>query len=245
MTTSVECRFLEWDSEFFGCRVARVESKKMDAQSMREVLDTARVEAIDCLYYLVDASDVESIRVAEAGGFRCVDVRVTREREIEGREDGMPDRVEVYRKEDLPALRTIARTSHDASRFYHDPRFSRERCDALYDVWISKACTETPENVLVVRRGGDAVAYLTCELESAGVGTIGLVAVAESERGQHLGAALVKGSLTFFARHGCRTVRVVSQGRNLASARLYESLGFQTTSLENWYHLWPNPAEGA
>jgi ribosomal protein S18 acetylase RimI-like enzyme len=245
MTAPVECRFLEWDSDFFGHRIARVVSTRLDPVSMESVRAYGRSERIECFYFLVDATDADSISAAEAGGFRCVDVRITRERSVDGVSADMPSGVENFRVGDLPDLRAIARTSHGASRFYQDPHFSGERCDALYDAWISRACTETPDGVLVVRREGRAVAYLSCELDSEAAGTIGLVAVAENARGQHLGANLVEGALVFFLRHGRTRVRVVSQGRNLASARLYESLGFETTSLENWYHYWPNAGEGA
>jgi predicted GNAT family acetyltransferase len=30
----------------------------------------------------------------------------------------------------------------------------------------------------------------------------------------------------------------VTQDRNRAAARLYERMGFRTTRVEHWYHLW-------
>lgn len=244
MMGAARCRLLEWDSEFFGQRIARVESARMDAALLDEVGAFARSEAIDCLYFLVDAADSASIRSAESGGFRCVDVRVTRERTLDPAGHVMPAGVETVREDDLAALRAVARTSHAASRFYHDPHFSRERCGALYETWITKVCLETPDNVLVVRREGSAVGYLACELNSAILGTVGLVAVAERERGRQLGADLVQASLAWFARNELGRVRVVSQARNVAAARLYERFGFRTTRVESWYHLWPGRGEG-
>jgi dTDP-4-amino-4,6-dideoxy-D-galactose acyltransferase len=238
MSRRVECRVLDWDSEFFGRRIGRVESRKVDAEAMHQVRVFAEAEEIDCLYYLADAIDGESIRAAEAAGFRCSDVRVTRERRLDQVPSELPEDVEIFRENDLPALQAIARSSHTASRFYYDPQFPRELCDRLYETWITKVCQSEPEGVLVVRRAGLAVGYLACDLDSPTTGTIGLVAVAESERGQHLGELLVRGSLSWFAARGRERVRVVSQARNLASARVYERMGFRTTSVEHWYHLW-------
>jgi len=248
MTGELDCRLLDWDSEFFRCRIARVEVAKPGASGMEAVLEHARAERIDCLYLLLDGSDVDTARAAEATGFRCVDVRLTLERTLVGIATEMPAEVEAFRSADLPRLRSIARTSHGASRFYHDPHFPSERCDALYDAWITRSCTETPENVLVVRRDDVAVSYLTCDLDSSRVGSIGLVAVAEAERGKHLGNALLEASLVWFARQGCKRVQVVTQERNRAASRLYEGYGFRSIRRENWYHLWPDrewPAEGA
>jgi dTDP-4-amino-4,6-dideoxy-D-galactose acyltransferase len=245
MTHGAECRLLEWDSDFFGRRIGRVESRRLDARAIEQVRAFARAEKVDCLYYLVDAGDSESIRTAEAAGFRCADVRITRERSLDQVSSEMPSGVELFQEDDLTALQAIARSSHGASRFYYDLHFPRERCDALYEKWISNACTEKPESVLVVRRAGHAVGYLACETDSSAIGTIGLVAVAEGERGHQIGESLVRGSLSWFVGHDREYVRVVSQARNLAAARLYERLGFRTTAVEHWYHLWPSAEENA
>ncbi len=238
MTQDVVCVVLEWDSEFFGRRIGRVKARVLDEAVMGQVQSFARAESIDCLYYLADAGDGESIRAAELAGFRNTDIRVTRERSLERISSELPRGVEKFGEDDLPVLQEISRTSHGATRFYRDPHFSREQCDALYERWITNACEGQAESVLVVRQAGRAAGYLTCEIEDQTTGSIGLVAVAESERGQGLGELLVRGSLSWFASRGCDRVSVVSQARNIAAARLYEGMGFQTTAVEHWYHLW-------
>jgi dTDP-4-amino-4,6-dideoxy-D-galactose acyltransferase len=238
MTGASPCRLLEWDSEFFGRRIARVESARLTPEGAEGVLRWARSEAVDCLYYLVDVAETGSIHLAEDAGFRLVDTRVTRERSVDREGGELPEGVGSFRNEDVPALRAIARESHGASRFYHDPRFPRERCDALYEAWIANACAGDADGVLVVRSAGRAAGYLSCVLEPAATGSIGLTAVAAAERGQRLGERLVRGSLCWFANRSCERARVVSQARNLEAARLYERMGFRTTSVEHWYHLW-------
>jgi dTDP-4-amino-4,6-dideoxy-D-galactose acyltransferase len=251
MMSDAACRFLDWDSAFFGRRIARVQGAGLDRSKMRRVADFVRTESIDCLYYLVDDGDLESIEIAEEGGFRCMDVRVTRERSLADLSPDGPADVDSFREGDLSALQAIARSSHGATRFYHDPGFPRERCDALYERWITNSCTAsctaTPtaekgaeEGVLVVREDGEAVGYVTCESESASTGRIGLIAVAENHRGRGFGELLVKGSLAWLARKGHERVRVVSQARNAESGRLYERLGFVTIKQERWYHFWPD-----
>jgi dTDP-4-amino-4,6-dideoxy-D-galactose acyltransferase len=244
MTHPSPCRFLGWDSEFFGRRIARVDSARLTPEEVERVRRWARAEAIECLYYLADAADTESIRVAEDAGFRITDTRVTRERSLDREGGELPEGVELFREEDVPELRAIAGTSHGASRFYHDRHFPRERCDALYETWIANACTGDADCVLVVRSEARAVGYLTCVIESPTTGRIGLTAVAAAERGQRFGERLVRGSLRWLAGHGCERVLVASQARNLEAARLYERLGFQTIAAEHWYHLWPPAGEG-
>jgi ribosomal protein S18 acetylase RimI-like enzyme len=258
MTSDDACRFLDWDSAFFRRRIARVQGGGLDRSKMRRVMDFVRAESIDCIYCLVDDGDRESIQIAENGAFRCMDVRVTRERSLKDRSPDGPAEADPFREEDLAALQAIARSSHGTTRFYQDPGFPRERCDALYERWITNSCTAAcaaaraategaegaGEGVLVVREAGEAVGYVTCESESASTGNIGLIAVAENHRGRGFGELLVNGSLAWLARNGHERVLVVSQARNGESARLYERLGFVTIKKERWYHFWPDTGHG-
>ena len=238
MTADAPCRFLEWDSEFFARRIARVRSTRLTPDELERIRRWSRAEAIDCLYYLADAADTQSIRVAEEAGFRFTDVRVTRERSLDGEGGELPEGVELFRDEDVPALRVIARASHAASRFYHDDRFPRERCDDLYETWIANACAGDADCVLVARSSGRPAGYLSCVIETPTRARVDLVAVAAAEREQGFGDRLVRGALRWLANRGCERARVVNQARSVESTRLYERLGFRTISVQHWYHLW-------
>ena len=130
------CRLLDFDSDFFARRIARVTTPRLGASDAQRVRDFVRAESIDCLYYLAEIGDRESIRCAEGLGFRLVDVRVTIARPLS--EPGLPEpalRPGAVRRcapQDVPALAEIARVSHRDSRFYSDPHLSDARCDDLY-----------------------------------------------------------------------------------------------------------------
>lgn len=237
--------FLEWDSEFFGLRIARVESSAFEERSAEDILRQARGESIECLYLLVDAANSESVRAAERVGFSLVDVRVTRDctthRENPG---GLPEMTDLCREEDIASLVGIARGSHRDSRFYHDPRFSDERCDDLYATWIENACRGSAAGVVVLRDEGRAVGYITCEIPQAGLGVLGLVAISEEKRGMGYGVRLFNGAMGWLAGQGCSRIRAVTQARNIAATRAYEANGFRTVSVENSYHLWLDGLDG-
>jgi dTDP-4-amino-4,6-dideoxy-D-galactose acyltransferase len=52
----------------------------LSPEALARIGSWAAGEAIECLYFLADAGDPETVRLAEAGGFGLVDVRVTLER---------------------------------------------------------------------------------------------------------------------------------------------------------------------
>src|SRR4051812_55686 len=107
--TSEICRFLEWDSEFFGLRIARVNLDVLRPADLPRIRQYCAAERIDGLYLLARADDPETHHAAEESRFRLVDIRVTLER---GRPNAVPGSAPLVRPaatSDLPALREIAR----------------------------------------------------------------------------------------------------------------------------------------
>jgi dTDP-4-amino-4,6-dideoxy-D-galactose acyltransferase len=234
------CNYLDWDSEFFGLRIARVQPRSLDEETTKGVLSWCEENSIDCLYFLAEASDKTSASLAEDNGFRFVDVRVAYERPL-GQGNDFGERSANIRPcvaEDIPVLREIAGSSHYDSRFYFDSRFSKPACDALYETWIEKSCMGYADAVLVAEVEGRAAGYISLHLKEGNVGQIGLVGVRAGAQGQGLGKNLISESLRWFAGKGVERVVVVTQRRNLAAQRIYQKFGFTLASVEVWYHRW-------
>jgi GNAT superfamily N-acetyltransferase len=235
--TDEPCRYLEWDSRFFGIEIGQVASGRLDPPAVAAVDRWCAARRIDCLYFLADEPGA-STACAEDAGFRLVDVRVELERALVPPPAALAPRVRSAEARDLPALRAISRTSHHDSRFYRDERFPRARADALYETWIEKSCQGSAAAVLVADVDGTVAGYVTCEQASATAGRIGLFAVAAAERGHGVGAALVASALAWLGARGVETVAVATQGRNVAAQQLYQAAGFRTAALRLWYHRW-------
>lgn len=235
------CRLLEWDSEFFGRRIARVNGHRLDAALADDILAWAKRHAVECLYFLAEADDPATARLAEERGFREVDVRVTLERRLDGAvasTDASQISVRPAIDADRAALRRLARESHRDSRFYHDPGFPTSRCDDFYETWIETSVTGYADAVLVADDDGTAVGYVSCHLSDTDTGAIGLFAVSAAHQGRGAGRALLAAALRWFADHGRRHVTVVTQGRNARAQRLYGAGGFTRHTVQRWYHRW-------
>ena len=240
MAQSVPCQYLEWDSNFFGCRIARLYPHRLTSDLAQAALFWCTDHQIDCLYFLADATDSRTVVLAQDYGFRLVDLRITletpqRNRQIT-RHDGGDLR--LAREEDIPALRAIARTSHTDSRFYFDGHFPSQRCDELYETWIEKSCRGYADAVWVAEWRGQAAGYVSCHSTPEHRGQIGLFAVAAEAQGNGLGCKLVQAALCWFEEKHLLPVEVVTQGRNVKAQRLYQKAGFLTCSVELWYHRW-------
>lgn len=240
------CQVLEWDSRFFGRKVARVEQTRLDERSCGEVLDWCRHEHVEWLYFLADADDAETVRVAEGAQFNFVDIRLELVADIASRGGHArgPARPVGYSirdatARDVPALEAIAADVHRDSRFFFDGRVPREQAVALYHTWIRNSVQEGfADRVLVADVDGVACGYITGRLLPDGRGSIGLLGVGESVRGRGVGAALIHAALAAFAAQGLTQVSVVTQGRNVAAQRAYARQGFLSQSIRLWYHKW-------
>jgi dTDP-4-amino-4,6-dideoxy-D-galactose acyltransferase len=231
------CHVLAWDSEFFGFRIARVREARLTARNLRDVLEWCVREGIRCLYFLASSDSSETTDLAGANGFRMADLRFTLARGLEG-DAGSVESVRAFNESDLPFLQEIAAVSHRDSRFYHDPGFPDQRCDEFYKTWIERSCHGYANTVLVAEHLRQPAGYVSCHLQPDGIGTIGLLAVADWSRGVGLGGQLVTAALRFFAEACCTRVTVVTQGRNCSAQRLYQNCGFRSASMELWYHRW-------
>jgi dTDP-4-amino-4,6-dideoxy-D-galactose acyltransferase len=231
------CEYLDWDSELFELRIARYAGNRLSSDRVVEAASWCQAHQIDCLYFLADSDDAETVRLAEANGFHLVDIRLMFQRSVP-EDTGPQSAVRAFRTADAARLRSIARISHRDSRFYYDGGFPESRCDDLYDTWIERSYSGWADAVLVAEADGSAGGYVTCHLAPSSVGSIGLLAVAPECRGRKLGSQLTKAALEYFRVNGMKEVTVVTQGRNVGSQRLYQRCGFVTGSVQLWYHKW-------
>lgn len=244
MNSENACEYLEWDSNFFGKRIARSQTSQLTIENVGDILLWCERHRIDCLYFLADSTDPETPTVAECNNFHLVDIRLTLECLLETTPAFNSGRLEIRPAQttDIPTLRTIARTSHKHSRFYYDGNFSATSCDALYETWIEKSCLGWARRVFVGVDSGLPIAYITCDggTSRAVAGSIGLVGVAKEAQRTGVGTILVNRALHWFGEQGLKKVSVVTQGRNVRAQRLYQRNGFLSRSTQLWYHKWFN-----
>ncbi len=246
LDAAAPCDLLEWDTNFFQCRIARVRNDKLNPDLAGRIDDWSRNSGVRGLYFLARADDPVTMRTAEEHGFELVDIRVTFECRLlgPGGQKSVQERSTVPIRsvcsEDLPALQALARTAHNDTRFCSDSHFSRSRVDALYSTWIALDCQGRADKVFVATSpNNEPLGYITCHLDSAmKQGQIGLVGVGEAARGKGLGRSMVRAALDWLASQDAQKITVVTQGRNVAAQRLYQRCGFLTLDVQLWYHKW-------
>ncbi len=231
---------VEWDSAFFGLRLARVTAPVLDAGAAAAVVSAGREQRFDCLSLLLPASDASSIAAAQEAGFELVDLRVTLERASGTAVPPLStgSAIRGHHPADIPALEAIAGEAHRNTRFFRDPRFPADRAADLYRIWIRKECEGAADRVFVSGEEGAATGYLSCHVGGGGLARIGLLGVRSDLRGRGTGDALLAVALGWFDEAGHEAVSVVTQGQSVAAQQLYQRAGFLTSRVELWFHRW-------
>jgi ribosomal protein S18 acetylase RimI-like enzyme len=237
---------LEWDSAFWGIPIARRIGGISTTEELAAVEAWCDHHAVRCLYVLAEPTDPGPPGSLASHGYCLTDERVSLLWYAASRPKTAPSQppegliIRLSAPDDIPALQGIAAESHTDTRFFADNRFPRDQARALYARWIAESCTGFADAVLVATMNGTVAGYCSCHrpATAAAPGSIGLIAVAPAARGLGVGRALVLRSLDWFTGQGATHVSVVTQGRNEAAMRLYQSCGFVVERRQHWYHRW-------
>jgi dTDP-4-amino-4,6-dideoxy-D-galactose acyltransferase len=235
-------QLLDWDSDFFGFRVAKIIPPRLTRAEIVDVLEQLRSDRITLAYWASDPEDDESRLAAETGGFFLADKKVTYIRDITTLDISNLDcdeAIQEYRETSLNAdLVSLALQSGTYSRFRVDSKIPAHKFEQLYELWIEKSVNKTiAESVLIKKLAGKIVGMVTVGVKN-NCGDIGLIAVDESARGMKIGERLVHAALKWSVIKGHTTAQVVTQGVNEIACKLYEKCGYHVGKSENVYHVW-------
>lgn len=233
-------RILDWDSEFFGYKIASLGTHNLKLAHLKEILSDMQRNHITLAYCFVKPDDeLSNSSLRECSGF-LADEKITFIIYLsEVMRKVYSDYIEPYRlNATSDKLRLLALQSGYYSRFRIDPKFCNNEYQKLYLEWIDKSVSKLmSDEILVFYKNDDEKGFVTLGIKD-GVGSIGLIAVDEFERGNSIGKELMNSAFSFFLSKHINHVEVVTQKANNVACEFYQSLGFSVKRIENVYHLW-------
>jgi dTDP-4-amino-4,6-dideoxy-D-galactose acyltransferase len=239
----ISIEILDWDTEFFGFRVARILPPRLNEAELRAIMSELREENVSLAYWGSDSSSSTSKESGLSAGGALVDNKVTYVldlRKVDPDETRASQRIHKYSSrqcsEELEAL-AIECGGH--SRFRVDPLIPNEQFEELFKVWMRRSVSkEIANSVWVADDENAGLSGVVTTRTTGGRGAIGLLAVHPHSQGKGLGRALVRAASSEFIAKGHKFAQVVTQGSNSRSCRLYESTGYQIERTENVFHFW-------
>lgn len=233
MTQQIE--FLDWDSEFFGVAIGRVDLTAATADDFEAIDTEARDRELACVYGSMDPAVDDGSFLAQEWGHRLVEIAIAFAR---------PDKpfvaketVSVARRgtpADLAALAPAIDTLAHWSRYAIDPRFGHRSARRMHEAWVSRAASdETDERMLAITEDETGITGLATHVRSP-VPRVDLMGVIK--QGSGASWALLA-ELVDWAGGG-EIAAGPCAARNVAPCRFLEHCGFAMSGSQYLFHRW-------
>ena len=233
---------LEWDTNFFGFNIGYLSCRYLTDSIYHQIEQFSKKHKLRLIEYLCNCHDDRSVKTAEKNGFHFTDIRLTFGIKLNkntsyhvgegsyGFAKAMP--------ENISSLKLITEGMYKDSRYYYDGNFSIEKLNDFYSGWIEKAVLGNfDDECYCLFDNKKPVGFCSIKYRDGNTASIGLFGIDSDYAGKGLGKTLI---LHVFEtiKEKVNTITVVTQGRNYAAQRLYQSVGFKTESTQLWYHKW-------
>jgi dTDP-4-amino-4,6-dideoxy-D-galactose acyltransferase len=233
---------IEWDSNVFGFKVAKITEPNLDSLSLKEILLDLKTQGYRLVYWVVPSDQLNLIEIGRQHGGALVDEKVVYVKDMSktvSREHSFPYVSSTYTgKSPDPDLISLALESGKYSRFSIDRKFPKHLFEKIYTIWITRSVLkEIAWKVLVVKLENKLLGMVTLGGQD-GPGIIGLLAVSPESRGVGIGKLLVSDAENIFAERGFDSVQIATQRVNVLACKLYESCGYKKLKVNTMFHFW-------
>jgi len=238
MSKATAVQHLDWDSNFLGFQVGRLNADLLTVRQLQEQLGLGRAAGYRLLYWSVSPSDFESIASAQATSAFLADHKIRLVQSVKVGTMHLPDRIYPVMTA-TEHLQALAVQASEYSRFRVDPSFDLGVADQLYAEWLRQALKQNlMHDVLVYQAHANVppTGVLILRNMEARI-EITMIAVDKACRGQGIGSLLIEAARRYTRAQNLASLQVVTQGINPAR-RLYEREGFRLEHEEYLYHLW-------
>jgi len=243
----------DWDSEHFGVNVGKLRlalfNRGVDVKGRRylfkKIKDAATSRGLGTIFGRITLNDLPTIQSLEKEGAILTDVLhtfyINLERKLGPVRSSSVVEVAEANTRDERVLREIANKVFEVDHFHADPYLPRKKCDEVYSQWISSCLKGLVDVVLVAKKGGKPIGFVTCNVKRVingySYGIIDLIGVDKEHEGKGVGSLLVSEALKWFSNH-TSSVYVGTQATNVPAMRLYEKTGSRQILSEATLHLW-------
>lgn len=234
-------RLLDWDSFFFGFPISLVGSKYLTENIQLLIEDFAKSNQLKLIQYLCNCHDDISVKVAEENRYHFTDIRLTFQYKFPAVLKTFINDTSCRLANESHIVDLISMTEdlYKDSRYFYDGNFDLTKINHFYSEWLIKAIKGTFDHECYAWFIKEKpVAFCTVRYSSDNQANVGLFGVHKDYSGKGYGKKLLLSVIEILAKKRVMNLEVVTQGRNYAAQRLYQSVGFKTKETELWYHKW-------
>lgn len=238
MTTKFQ--ILDWDSNFFGFKVAKVSSSLTNEDEFHSLEQLLKENNVRLAYLFVEPG-TKMDALLQSKNIFLADEKVTYSKTINLKSDKEVDE-HIYLNDEegvSEKMLDIAIQTSKHSRFRIDKKMPQNAFKELYFKWIQNAVKDFENVKLFVYNNEDTLKGLIYLKEiNDKIGSISLIGVDHGYRGEQIGSKLIHQCEAYFKSINKEEVQVVTQKANELACRFYEKNGFIVKDVTNVYHWW-------
>lgn len=224
---------LPWDSNHFGIRVAETHWQHRTTVSTDDVAQWKK-QHVDLLY--IRSDNPLHIEPALTGQVFCTDNRVTYSRSVI--KTPLPENIKEAATQSPELLFDLAILAGSHSRFFNDPKMSKEKAEELYRQWIKNELQSGGNDRVLQFSMQDIAAGCVSFAQQENDVRIGLIAVLPQWQKQGIGKKLLDAVMYHAYDAKAKTLSVVTQSANLAAVKLYTHYQMTLQHSIFTYHVW-------
>lgn len=228
-------KILEWDSEHFGFNIAEL-GITTPVKDLGFVERFVKSNDVDFLQARCEICDVNLIQLLETHGFHFADLRIEYILKSNPLLCDNKDGFHLADDNDIPALRTIARTLTANSRYFGSG-FDEDKIDRLYEIWLEKSVAGKFDDLCVkIGDGSVPIGFSTVRFIDKKRARIGIIGVDVRYRNMGIGSKLMNAVFGVMKHNKLEMLEVATQGRNVPAQNFYIKNGFRIKNIQSWYY---------
>lgn len=227
---------LNWDSEFFGYKVGKIEIDNKEQSSLLSTLESK----IGSDYNLIYLFSKEALEFPESTSYEMLltDIKRSYIFRVNSEPSIFYDKVKVVDFErDAALLYELGYQSGCCSRYNVDPHISSDDFKRFYRKWIDNSVNRSFADYVYVAEDHDEIIGFVAARVVDKYLSVSLIATDTSRRGKGVGTALMHAVIRKAIEKGLN-VEVTTQKDNKVACYFYEKLGFSLQSETYVYHIW-------
>jgi dTDP-4-amino-4,6-dideoxy-D-galactose acyltransferase len=233
---------LEWDSNFFGYEVGKLElAGVLDYESFERIIHHSR--AYRLLYIFSNSDLIKVISKFSSDKLLHVDTKITYALKLNKQSQSkLQVEVRCYKfsliEVESESLMKLTYQSGKYSRFSKDKNFVQDEFHKLFAQWIRNSLNgKSTVRVYGYNAGDNLIAFVVIDF-SESIATINLIAVDENYQGKGIGKMLMFEVFGLCFANRVNYITVVTQFENEKACNFYKSCGMEAISKQYIYHLW-------
>lgn len=234
----MEIKIDSFNSEIFGMGMYNLvldEGEVIDKWTLEQVELKVQEEGGRHISVKVSSTDKHNLNAVLAQEYKLVDTLV--EYYFDKNKSKLPSfeykfELRDAKKEDVDALKNIAREAFEKDRFHSDVCLDNSLCDQYYEKWIENSYFGFAEKVIVAEHNGEVAGFTTgktyVDKNRGKLGRVDLSAVSRYHRGIGIYTNLIHKEASWYlkGRDDVQGIMIGTQLDNLAVQKTWVGFGF-------------------